>query len=284
MYALAESRPQLAGLALICGVFVAFAVYLGWGETLDDAAISFAYAKHLVEGDGLVLTLGAEPVEAYSNFLWVMMMAPVIAVGLDVIVSAKVLGLLLSLSTLLLLARLPGQVEGRSMGWLDLLAPSLTAIALPFALWSVSGMESSLQAFLLVVIVVLSMREINDETVLPWSSVAFFALAVTRPEGLVFWVAALAHRVLLTLLGRRRSARDVQWLAGFLVPLALYHIWHYQYFNELVPNTYFAKADQRSVTELFTYITSPSDPGFDYVWSFIKSYWLLPCCHCWRSQ
>ncbi len=276
MLSLAPARTPLAGLALIGAGFVAYAVYLGWGETIDDAAISFAYAKHLVEGDGLVLSRGAEPVEAYSNFLWLLVMVPVIAVGLDVIVSAKVIGLLLSLATLLLLARIPSQVEGRGTGWSDLLAPALTAVALPFALWAVSGMESALQAFLLVLVVALSIRELNDERALPWSSLAFFALAITRPEGIVFLIAAVAHRGLLMLLGRRPGVRDVQWLAGFLVPFVIYHIWHYQYFGELVPNTYFAKAEQRSVTELFTYVTSSSDPGFDYVWSFVKSYWLLP--------
>ena len=276
MLSLAPARTPLAGLALIGAGFVAYAVYLGWGETIDDAAISFAYAKHLVEGDGLVLSRGAERVEAYSNFLWLLVMVPVIAVGLDVIVSAKVIGLLLSLATLLLLARIPSQAEARGTGWLDLLAPALTAVALPFALWSVSGMESALQAFLLIFVVMLSIRELNDEDALPWSSLAFFALAITRPEGIVFFIAAVAHRGLLMLLGRRPGVRDVQWLAGFLAPFVIYHIWHYQYFGELVPNTYFAKAESRSVSDVFTYLTSPSDPGFDYVWSFFSSYWLLP--------
>ena len=276
MLALVQGRSPLAGLVLIGGVFVAFAVYLAWGETIDDAAISFAYAKHLVHGDGLVLSVGAEPVEAYSNFLWVLIMAPVIGVGLNALVGAKVLGLALSLGALFLLARIPGQATGRSMGWMDLLAPALTAVALPFALWSVSGMESALHTFLLVLVVTLSIRELNDERALPWSSLAFFALAITRPEGIVFWIAAVAHRVLLTLLRRRLSVRDVQWLAGFLVLLVIYHLWHYQYFGELVPNTYFAKAEHRSVTSIFDYATSPSDPGFAYVRSFVADYWLLP--------
>ena len=73
MYALADSRPQLAGLALIGGVFVAFAVFLGWGETLDDAAISFADAElgRLLEavrnrgvGDDLVTIVTADHGEA----------------------------------------------------------------------------------------------------------------------------------------------------------------------------------------------------------------------------
>lgn len=203
-------------------------------------------------------------------------MAPVIAVGLDAVATSKILGILLSLSTLLLLARIPSQVFGRAMNWLDLLAPALTGLALPFVLWSVSGMENALEAFLLVVVVVFSIREMNNPAALPYSSVGFFALALTRPEGIVFWLAAVAHRLLLVLLGRRPSRMDFVWLAGFLVPIVVYHGWHYQHFGELVPNTYYAKADHRSLMGTFGYVTEPSDPGFTCLRSFVSDYWLLP--------
>ena len=276
--AVAVRRMGLRGayFLLIGAAFVAFAVYLGWGETLDDAAISFAYAKNLVGGQGLVVSPGAEPVEAYSNFLWVLLIAPLVAMRLDVILAAKVVGIVLSLATLVLLARMPGLLTRRGLGWLDLLAPTLTALAAPFALWSVSGMENALESLLLVTALVLSMWEINHPRAVPWSSAAFVALALTRPEGLVFWLAACAHRLLLFALGRRPSRNDLMWLAGFLVPMALYHVWHYQYFGELVPNTYFAKASHRSIREVFHYATTPSDPGFGYIRSFVSDYRLLP--------
>jgi len=47
----------------------------------DDAYISFRYAKHLVEGQGLVWNLG-EKVEGYSNFLWLLMVAAGMRLGL----------------------------------------------------------------------------------------------------------------------------------------------------------------------------------------------------------
>ena len=265
----------LALLAIVVG-FSAYAVYVAWGETLDDAAISFAYSKNLVHGHGLVLNPGAEPVEAYSNFLWVMVMVPVIGLGMDAIVVSKVLGLILSIGALLLLANAPAQARGGTPQWLELLAPALAALTLPFALWSVSGMENGLLSFLLVLSVVLTYREMRDDGALPWSALVLFGAAVTRPEGIVFFVAAVGHRTLLVLLGRRAWAQDARWLAAFALPFLAYHVWHYAYFGELVPNTYFAKADHRSIGRLFSYLTDRHDPGFLYLRSFVGDYWLLP--------
>ena len=46
-----------------------------WPMKLDDAFISFRYARNLVEGAGLVWNPGEPPVEGYSNFLWVLLLA-----------------------------------------------------------------------------------------------------------------------------------------------------------------------------------------------------------------
>ncbi|MHC4066890.1 MAG: hypothetical protein ACYSUI_20630, partial [Planctomycetota bacterium] len=48
----------------------------------DDAFISFRYARNLSEGLGLVFNPGFERVEGYSNFLWVVLLAGVNALGL----------------------------------------------------------------------------------------------------------------------------------------------------------------------------------------------------------
>lgn len=267
---------SIAALGMIGATFVVLAAYVAGREVVDDAAISLAYAKHLVRGDGLVLSPGANAVEGYSNFLWVLILAPFTARGVDAILAAKALGITLSLAALLLLAHVPGLVERRRIRPLDLLAPALTGLALPFALWSASGLENGLEAFLLVLAVALSLREIDERATVPASSLAFLALALTRPEGVVFWSVALAHRALLVLLGRRRLRRDVEWMAAFIVPFALYHTWHYLYFGEFVPNTYFAKAGGRSPTHLLGYLTHPGDPGLRYVRMFLSDYWLLP--------
>ena len=74
-------KPALIAVALL----VVTAVY-AWGVhrhhfLCDDAFISFRYAQHLSEGQGLVWNRG-ERVEGYTNFLWVLLMAAAIGAGI----------------------------------------------------------------------------------------------------------------------------------------------------------------------------------------------------------
>ena len=51
---------------------------------VDDAFISFRYARNLALGHGLVFNVGeSPPVEGYTNFLWVLMLAAVETLGWD---------------------------------------------------------------------------------------------------------------------------------------------------------------------------------------------------------
>ena len=63
------------GILLGVAVFAIFAANVERRAFLgDDSFISFRYAKHLTEGQGLVWNPG-ERVEGYTNFLWVLLMA-----------------------------------------------------------------------------------------------------------------------------------------------------------------------------------------------------------------
>ena len=110
----------------------------------DDAFISFRYAHHLAEGDGLVYnTARALPVEGYSNFLWVVWLSIFERLGYDIAVpachSSKVCGLLLLLGTMRL-------AERRLMiGVGGLAATGLFLASLPaFGLWSTGGLATIL--------------------------------------------------------------------------------------------------------------------------------------------
>src|SRR5437773_1541112 len=72
-----------------------------WHLTIDDAFISFRYARNLVQGYGLVFNPG-EYVEGYTNFLWTLLMAGVVALGNDPEIVSKLLGLLSNGATVLL--------------------------------------------------------------------------------------------------------------------------------------------------------------------------------------
>ena len=69
--------------------------------TVDDAFISFRYARNLVDGHGLVYNPG-QYVEGFSNFSWVMLAALVLKVGLPLLSTMKMIGLAAGVGTLAL--------------------------------------------------------------------------------------------------------------------------------------------------------------------------------------
>src|SRR4249920_1270831 len=78
---------------------------IGHSWVNDDAFISFRYAKNLVEGRGLVYNTG-ERVEGYTNFLWTVIIAAGMGLGIDPVTLAIGLGIIFSLATILALAYL----------------------------------------------------------------------------------------------------------------------------------------------------------------------------------
>lgn len=82
----------------IVGVFVAVILFVlmllyVWNFTVDDAFISFRYSEHLANGFGLLWNIGQPPVEGYTNFLWVVIIAVPFLLKLDPIISTKIIGL-----------------------------------------------------------------------------------------------------------------------------------------------------------------------------------------------
>jgi arabinofuranosyltransferase len=55
---------------------------VSYDYVVDDAYISFRYARNLIEGHGLVFNPG-EKVEGYTNFLWVLIIAMGMKLGAD---------------------------------------------------------------------------------------------------------------------------------------------------------------------------------------------------------
>jgi len=90
-------------LALVVGAGIAWAWHLRWVG--DDAYISFRYARNLIEGNGLVFNPG-ERVEGYTNFLWTVLMAGGLGLGVHPAQGSVLLGLLCFATVLVTLQRL----------------------------------------------------------------------------------------------------------------------------------------------------------------------------------
>ena len=78
-------------------VFFAIAAYPLTHWLIDDAGISFAYARNFANGAGIVSQPGKVPVEGFSNPLWALLFVPGFLLNSDVpLWSAKLLGHLFS--------------------------------------------------------------------------------------------------------------------------------------------------------------------------------------------
>lgn len=201
----------------------------------DDALISLRYAQRLLAGNGLTWTDGP-PVEGYSNLLWVLLCAAAGAVGFDLIVAARVLGVAGMVAAVTALA----WTSRRRHAFPLLVALTLFVASAPIAVWSIGGMEQALVAALLawaIALLYCAMQEAAPRRSVTGASVLLGLLCITRPDGFVFTVGALVAVVLV-----RGLKRDALVLCGRLIafPLLLtagqmvFRVWYY---HDWLPNT-----------------------------------------------
>src|SRR3954462_15635353 len=86
---------------LLLPLFVAHVLVFNF--VTDDAFISFVYSRNLARHGQLVFNLG-ERVEGYTNFLWTVLLAGLMKVGLQPEIMSRVLGTWCAVSTLFVCA------------------------------------------------------------------------------------------------------------------------------------------------------------------------------------
>jgi hypothetical protein len=236
-----KALPALAVLVPAGLVFFLHALLFG-GWIVDDAGISFAYARNLAAGHGLVSQPGVPPVEGFSNPLWVLLLTPTLVLRLfDPVLTPKALALALTAGSFLLLYRSLRELTGSRLA--AALPPVLLALDTSFVAWSVSGLENPLLAFLLVLLFRLLVRERqagpSPRRALLAGAVAA-GIALTRPDGLVF---VILYPVLTLFAGNRGRTfgRIAAYAAGFAAVFCGYLAFRILYFGDLVPNTFHAK-------------------------------------------
>ncbi|MEX0785636.1 MAG: hypothetical protein WD939_03270 [Dehalococcoidia bacterium] len=240
----------------------------------DDAFITFRYAQHLADGLGPNWNSTGH-VEGYSSFLWMALLAAVDKLGIDVVDGARVLTYIASFGTMLAVLAVWRLWSRESAGGAvtSPVVPAIVLVALAIvdsvSFWSFSGLETPLYMCLLTVAALLAMREWRRPG-LPWSAVAFAAVAMTRPEGIVaaavtgaFTLDGVQH------LATRRAAllRATAWASTFWALYGAYFVWRLTYYGHLFPNTYYAKSET-SLAVL--------ERGADYVSGAVLNYHLLP--------
>lgn len=256
----------------------------GFGRWIvDDAAISFAYARSIAEGDGVVQQPGVSPVEGYSNPLWTGLLALLRLAGVfdnghvvagvpDYVLVPKILGLVCTAGVLIAYRLMFVTVLDR---WPAAFATALAGLCLvanpSYVGWAVSGLENPLYALVVAVLAAILTRAVGGGRLLSTrvavaASVVALAAAATRPDGLVYACAyPLVVLVLVRQNGAGRSLRSIAVaVVTFGIPAAALLLLRYQTFGLWVPNTAVAKgqsgpdlAGLGKVFELGAFLTWP---------------------------
>ncbi|MCZ4096547.1 MULTISPECIES: hypothetical protein [Streptomyces] len=250
---LADPAAVLAGAVLV-GVQ---ALRLGqW--IVDDAAITYAYARSIDEGYGPAQQAGAPPVEGYSNPAWLALLVAGRRLRLfdhgalfgvsDLVWFPKALALLCVIGMLAAVsfaarAVLPGR------GWtVTLLAGAAMAGNVSLVVWLFSGLENPLYGLAVTTLAALLARSVARDALLrPGTAVVAGLLALlaalTRPDGIIY--AAAYPLTTLLLARRRRMARAIALsTATIALPYATHLLWRHAEFGRWVPNTAVAKAQR----------------------------------------
>ncbi len=219
----------VATLAAVVGGLV-WAWQLRW--VCDDAFISFRYAHHLVEGNGLVFNPG-ERVEGYTNFLWTILIAGGLFLGID----ASLMSVVLSMASLAGLLSLSAWLAHRLSGGRPAVFLPFAAIALAgnyvISSYGTSGLETMFAA--LLVLVAVERAEARSPLL---SGLAGILATMSHPDHAVFY-AAMAGAMLM-----RRELRPsiVRYALPFVFLYVPYFLWRYSYYGDVFPNTYYAKS------------------------------------------
>ncbi|MFH1418587.1 MAG: hypothetical protein ABII12_09930 [Planctomycetota bacterium] len=256
-----KTTPTISRLAAHTGWVAAMVVTLlcasVWWYTVDDAYITFRYARNLVEGHGAVFNVG-QRVEGFSSPLWLGAAAVAESLHLPVEHATKALGLAAMLGAIAWLTR-----SLRGTAAIANLPLLLLATHAPLIVALVSGLETGVNA-VLIVCLLLSCHPAQAKKTPAARLTMLGSLAILcRPEnalivgvqGLYLWSARPRERkALLTAAGVWFATAGAMTLARLL------------YYGAILPNTAVAKLSADAAA---------GAAAWPYVWAWLVHYgWL----------
>lgn len=261
--------PSLWILILVLPILLAFLSISiqNWSQVFDDAFISYRYAQNLAMGYGITWNPGYPPTEGYTNFLLVLILAPVIWAGLDPLLVTRVLSFICVIAMAGILFIVARRQYSCTATTASMIAAIIFLVPATEVLCLV-GLETVIYACFLLTAFIAGVTFIDRQQVshsILFSCLLFLTMLL-RPEAALLYpvifiasaVASVRYKVALKPL-----------LVGFLTLLALgglYLTWKYLHFGQLIPNPFYLKASGQTLI---------SPDGIYSVKSFIRDYALL---------
>lgn len=230
----ANPRPFVWMLVVILTIFAFAQRY-----PMDDAFISYRYAKFLAEGHGFVWNIG-ERVEGYTNFLWTLLLAAGLKLGVTPERFSIVLSFPFYILALLFTYRLAFHFTGSAaVGLLTLLFVGFNRSIYAFA---TSGLETTLQMCLFLALILLIIRQKANN----WDLWGTALLSATSGIALLSRLdSAIPVAIAAFVFYRSGHWRDRRRLTAALAPAILltvpWLIWKTGYYGSLLPNSFQVK-------------------------------------------
>jgi arabinofuranosyltransferase len=230
-------RLLLVGLLLLTYALVGRGLDAG---LVDDAYIFLRYSRNLAAGRGAVFNTG-ERVEGYTSPLWMVSLAALGALALDLPSVARWLAPALGFGAVVLLLFTGGRDLAPDRRALMLVPCGFLVTSPPFVYWAWSGMETAMFSLALLACVVVFARQLDTPGPMYASGVLLLVAALTRLDALSVlpvFVAFIVHRY------RRQAPDSRQKLFTLVAPLlllGLHFLWRRSYYGSWLPNTYYAK-------------------------------------------
>jgi arabinofuranosyltransferase len=238
-----------------------------WNVVFDDAFITYRYAQNLAMGHGITWNPGYPPTEGYTNFLLVLILAPVIWAGLDPLLFTRVLSFICVIAISGILFTVARRQYNCSTTTASMVAALIFLVPATEVLCLV-GLETVIYAFFLLVTFIAGVTFIDRKQLshsILFSCLLFLTMLLRPEAALLYPIISIAYLVAAV----RNKAAWKPLMAGLLTLLVLgglYLGWKYLHFGQLLPNPFYLKAAGR------TFI---SPDGIYSVKSFIMDYALL---------
>jgi hypothetical protein len=254
-----KAHPRTYTLAvglLILVLAVAFlsSLWVNRRIIFDDSFISYQYSRNLANGTGLVFNTEQGPVEGYTNFLLVLLLAPVIKLGGDPLLFTQLLSIGCVLVIGAIMSVLAMEQFGMSSTRARLLAAALSLNPAGAALISMLGLETLLYTALLFGAFLFVARFMKSGKLrhLFICGILSFLAFLTRPE-VVLFISAAWLVVVAANKGGIRDKLNISAILGlsFVLPLLIYIAWKQMYFGSILPNPFYIKAQSSDLISTF---------------------------------
>ncbi|WP_328610801.1 hypothetical protein OG943_17295 [Amycolatopsis sp. NBC_00345] len=242
-------KPVLIASVVLTAVFLVGA-WAAWFFTIDDAFISFRYAKNLADGHGPVWNLTGQPVEGFTDFGWVVWNSVGSLLGIALPLFSKLTALVFGAATLAMLVSAGKRHAGLGGA---VVAGSAFVLFVPTYFHISSGLETTAFAAVLLRIAILGLRVLDRQRVRDWELPLLVLLIGTlRPEGVLAALPAFAVWVW----HERRRVPPRWYTTGAVLIGAGYFLWRWRFYGQLLPNTFYIKFGDLDSGRLWTVHTA----------------------------